>query len=58
MVPASAVVDRRFLDLVTDLLLCSRCLCRGRRTPVRQPISPRHRPLALCRDCRSRDARD
>jgi hypothetical protein len=35
-VHAPAGVDRRFLRFVTDLLLCSRCLRRGVRTPVRQ----------------------
>jgi hypothetical protein len=52
-VHASAEIDRRFLSFVTDLVLCSRCLRRGVRTRVRQPISPRHRPLALCRECRA-----
>jgi len=52
-VHASAEIDRRFLTFVTDLLLCSRCLRHGVRTPVPQPISHRHRLLSLCRDCRS-----
>jgi hypothetical protein len=52
-VHASAEIDRRFLSFVTDLLLCSRCLRHGVRTRVRQPISPRHRLLTLCRDCRA-----
>jgi hypothetical protein len=54
-VHASAEIDRRFLSFVTDLLLCSRCLRQGLRTRVRQPISHRHRPLTLCRDCRARE---
>jgi hypothetical protein len=45
-------VDRAFLSFVSDLLLCSRCLRAGVRTPVRQVISHRHRPQSLCRDCR------
>jgi hypothetical protein len=57
-VRASAEIDRRFLTFVTDLLLCSRCLKHGVRTPVRQVISPRHRPRPLCRDCRLPAARD
>jgi hypothetical protein len=52
-VRASADIDRRFLSFVTDLLLCSRCLRHGVRTRLRQPISHRHRPLTLCRDCRA-----
>jgi hypothetical protein len=54
-VHASAEIDRRFLSFLTDLVLCSRCLRHGVRTRVRQPISPRHRPLTLCRDCRARE---
>jgi hypothetical protein len=53
---ASSIIDRRFLTFVTDLLLCSRCLKSGIRTRVRQVISPRHRPHALCGDCRRRGA--
>jgi hypothetical protein len=56
-VQAVANVDRRFLTYFSDLLLCSRCLRRGIRTPVRQVISPRHRPRSLCRNCRGVDAR-
>jgi len=54
-VQASADIDRRFLSFVTDLVLCSRCFRHGVRTRVHQPISPRHRPLKLCRDCRARE---
>jgi hypothetical protein len=54
-VHASAEIDRRFLSFITDLVLCSRCFRRGVRTRVRQPISPRHRPLAMCRSCRARE---
>jgi hypothetical protein len=54
-VHASAEIDWRFLRFVTDLLLCSRCLRHGVRTRVQQPISPRHRPLTLCRNCRARE---
>jgi len=56
-VQAATNVDQRFLTYFSDLLLCSRCLRRGVRTPVQQVISPRHRPQSLCRDCRSADAR-
>jgi hypothetical protein len=51
-VRASAEIDRRFLSFVTDLVLCSRCLQAGIRTPVRQVISPHHRPRGLCGRCR------
>jgi len=50
---ASAVIDRRFLTFLTDLLLCSRCLTSGVRTRVPQAISPRHKPVTLCRECRA-----
>jgi hypothetical protein len=50
---ALAEIDRRFFRFLTDLLLCSRCLRRGVRTPVRQVISPHHRPRALCARCRA-----
>jgi hypothetical protein len=56
-VQPTANVDRIFLTYLSDLLLCSRCLRLGVRTPVRQVISPRHRPLSLCRNCRGADAR-
>jgi len=50
-VHTSAEIDRRFLGLITDSVLCSRCYRQGLRTPVHQPISPRHRPRTLCREC-------
>jgi len=56
-VQAATNVDQRFLTYFSDLLLCSRCLRLGLRTPVRQVISPRHRPQTLCRDCRCTGAR-
>jgi hypothetical protein len=31
----------------TDQILCSHCLAEGRRTPVPQVISARHRPRSL-----------
>jgi superfamily II helicase len=50
-VQASANIDRRFMSFLSDLLLCSRCLRHGFRTPIVQAISSRHRPRTLCRDC-------
>lgn len=44
-------VSYRLLDRFTDLLICSRCFRRHVRQPVRQLLSTRHRPIALCNDC-------
>jgi len=46
-------VDYRLLQRLSHLLVCPRCLARGVRTPVVQVISHRHRPRALCPDCRA-----
>lgn len=48
----SAKIDLGLLSRLTDLLLCSRCLRQGRRTPVPQVLSRRHRPRSLCSACR------
>jgi hypothetical protein len=45
-------IDDRLLAHRSDLILCSRCLRQGVRTPVVQIISARHRLLPLCRHCR------
>lgn len=45
-------IDYRLLQRLSELLLCSRCLHRGRRVTVRQIISHRHRPQSLCATCR------
>ena len=52
-----AAADARFLTYISELMLCSRCLRKGRRTPIRQVISHRHRPLSLCRGCREQSGR-
>jgi hypothetical protein len=44
-------VTYKLLDRFTDLLICSRCFRRHVRQPVRQLLSTRHRPLALCSEC-------
>ncbi|MDP7041564.1 MAG: hypothetical protein QGF91_02825 [Gammaproteobacteria bacterium] len=44
-------VSYKLLDRFTDLLICSRCFRRHVRQPVRQLLSTRHRPLALCNEC-------
>jgi len=44
-------VDYSLLERFTELLICSRCFKQKVRQPVRQLVSGRHRPLALCHDC-------
>ena len=44
-------VDYRLLNLMSDLVICSRCLQQGRVTPVPQILSWRHKPRSLCGDC-------
>ena len=44
---ASRTVSRRFLAHFSELLLCSRCLRHGIRTPVRQVISRAPPPARL-----------
>lgn len=46
-------VDYSLLHRFTELILCSRCFKRQIRQPVRQLLSGRHRPLAMCHDCAS-----
>jgi hypothetical protein len=47
----AAQVDFALLRRFSALLLCSGCLKQGRRTPVAQVISHRHRPRSLCPEC-------
>lgn len=44
-------VDYRLLSMLSDLVLCSRCLRAGRTTPVPQILSERHTPRTLCAGC-------
>ncbi len=44
-------VNYRLLGLLSDLVICSRCLCEGVVTPVPQVFSTRHTPRALCQRC-------
>lgn len=44
-------VDYRLLSLLSDLVICSRCLQHGRVTPVPQILSNRHTPRTLCTAC-------
>ncbi len=48
---ASDKVNYRLLGLLSDLVICSRCLREGVVTPVPQIISARHTPRALCTRC-------
>jgi hypothetical protein len=52
-----AKVDFGLLARLTDMIVCSGCLRRGRRTAVRQVLSPRHRPRTLCASCSAERAR-
>ena len=48
---SNAKVDYRLLGLMSDLVICSRCLQAGRVTPVPQILSNRHKPRSICNDC-------
>ena len=45
-------VDYRLLNRLSNLVICSRCLQRGKVTPVAQVISNRHSLTNECVDCR------
>lgn len=44
-------IDYRLLGLMSDLLICSKCLRAGKVTPIPQILSQRHIPRSLCRSC-------
>jgi len=44
-------VDYRLLGLMSDLVICSGCLRKGKVTPVPQIVSERHTPRSLCAAC-------
>ena len=46
-------VSYRLMDRLSNLVICSRCLRRGRVTPVPQIISGRHSLTNECADCRA-----
>ena len=48
---ASSNVDYRLLELLSSLVICSRCLRHGKVTPVPQIFSERHTPRSLCGGC-------
>ena len=47
-------VDYSLLERFTELLICSGCFKKHEHQPVRQLVSGRHRPLALCPECASK----
>jgi hypothetical protein len=55
--PAGGKIEFGLLERLSQLLLCGRCLRHGRKTPVRQVISHRHRPRSLCTACSAEAAR-
>lgn len=48
-------VDYRLMDRISNLVICSHCLRKGKVTPVPQIISALKPPTNLCPSCR--DAR-
>lgn len=49
-------VDYRLLNRLSNLVICSRCLRRGKVTPVPQVISDRHSLTNECPNCRHESA--
>jgi hypothetical protein len=49
-------VDYRLLNRLSNLVICSRCLQRGKVTPVPQVISDRHSLTNECSTCRHESA--
>ena len=50
-------VDYRLLNRLSDLVICSPCLQRGKVTPVPQVISDRHALTNVCGECRHESRR-
>jgi len=50
-------VDYRLLNRLSNLVICSGCLQRGKVTPVPQVISHRHSLNNECPSCRRENAR-
>jgi hypothetical protein len=48
---AAEKVSFALMGRFTELLICSRCFSHKVRRPVRQVMSSRHQPLALCHNC-------
>jgi len=51
MPTSTATLEFGLLERLTDQLVCSRCLKSGKRRPVTQVVSNRHRPRTLCHAC-------
>jgi len=49
-------IDYRLLNRLSNLVICSCCLRRGKITPVPQVISDRHALANECPDCRHHKA--
>ena len=49
-------VDYRLLNRLSNLVICCRCLRRGKVTPVPQVISERHSLTNECSTCRHESA--
>ena len=49
---AKGNISYRLLNCLSDLVICSSCLRRGKVTPVPQIISDRHALTNECSDCR------
>jgi hypothetical protein len=49
-------VDYRLLNRLSNLVICCRCLRRGKVTPVPQVISDRHSLTNECPSCRHESA--
>jgi len=49
-------VDYRLLNRLSNLVICSSCLRRGKVTPVPQVISDRHALTNECPSCRYESA--
>lgn len=46
-------VDYRLLNNLSNLVICSRCLQRGKVTPVPQIIRPERKVTNVCIHCRT-----
>lgn len=51
-------VDYRLLNNLSSLVICSRCLQRGKVTPVPQVIRPERKITNVCVHCRADCAPD
>jgi len=49
---AKSNIDYRLLNRLSNLVICSSCLRRGKVTPVPQVISDRHSVSNECSKCR------